>query len=109
SADTTGANFSEIYICGDSVLSKFLRVGNLIEITSIHPNPAQDGLEIELQSAMKQDANIEIYDALGARVLSESRNIIQGSNSIHLDTHGLSGGVYLLRLGSVSQSFIKVK
>ena len=58
---------------------------------------------------MKQDALVEIFDALGAKVFSDVRNVVAGSNSIHLDTKSLSGGMYLLRVGGVSQTFVKVK
>ena len=86
-----------------------MTAGNILTITSIRPNPAQDELEIDLQSAARQDANIEILNALGTKVFSETRNIGSGVNSIHLEMRGLSSGVYLIRIGSASQSFVKMK
>ena len=80
-----------------------------MRITSLHPNPSQDEIDVELQSTAKQDAKIEIFDALGVRVVSESRSLGVGRNSIHLDTKGLSGEMYLVRVGNASQSFVKVK
>jgi hypothetical protein len=109
SADSPDTSFTLIPACGDSILRGYLRTGKVLDIISIRPNPAQDELEIDLRSAMKQDALIEIFDALGAKVFTDMRNIISGINSIHLDTKGLSGGMYLVRVGGVSQSFVKVQ
>ena len=87
--------------------TRMIRFGcEILEITSLRPNPAQDELEIDLQSAARQDANIEILNALGAKVYSDTKNIISGASSIHLDTRSLSSGVYLVRVGGVSQSLI---
>ncbi len=106
SADSSNTNFTEVFLCGDSTLYNYLRTGKLLDIISIRPNPAQDELEIDLQSAVKQDATVEIFDALGVRVFSDVRNIAAGSNSIHLDTKGLASGMYLVRVGGVSQSLV---
>ncbi|MEP7233898.1 MAG: T9SS type A sorting domain-containing protein, partial [Ignavibacteriota bacterium] len=96
--------------CGTIMVSDFLRRGNVkISITSLRPNPAQDEIEIDVQSSLKQDARIEIFDALGASVFSGMQNIIEGKNQIHLDTKDLSGGMYVVRIGDASQSFVKVK
>ena len=92
--------------CGDSTLRQFLRTGKVLDIISIRPNPAQDEIEIDLESAIKQDANIEIRNALGACVYSGAKNLVSGSNSIHLNTKGLASGMYLVRVGKVSQSLV---
>ena len=80
---------------------------------SIHPNPAQDEIEVALQSPLNQNATIEIFDALGAQIFSGSKNLIFGSNSFHIDTKSLSEGMYFVRVtspsGSVSQNFVKIK
>ncbi|MEP7233845.1 MAG: T9SS type A sorting domain-containing protein, partial [Ignavibacteriota bacterium] len=109
SADTTGANFSEIYICGDSILSHFMSTGKVIAITSIHPNPSQDEIEVDLESAANSETSIEIFDALGVKVYSEKRIMKTGKNSIHLDTKSLSSGAYILRAAGASQSFVKAR
>ena len=105
----SNTTFTELWLCGDSTLSNYLRTGNILQITSLRPNPAQDELEIDLSSAVKQDANIEIFDALGVRVVSEMRSLGVGRNLVHLDTKGLSGGMYLVRVGGARQSFVKVR
>ncbi len=100
------ATFDYNYLCGERSLSRFLRDGSQIHITSIHPNPAQDEIEIALQSGLKQDANVEIFNALGARIYFGAKNLILGENKVHLDTKSLSSGVYLVRVGNVSESLV---
>ncbi len=80
-----------------------------MNITSLRPNPAQDGLQVDLRSAVKQDALLEIYDALGAKVFSDIKNIAAGSNTISLSIKGLSDGIYILRVGGSSKTFVKVQ
>ncbi|MDP4230152.1 MAG: T9SS type A sorting domain-containing protein [Bacteroidota bacterium] len=99
--------------CGDSILRQFLTKSTIpFRILSLRPNPAQDELQIDVQSAVKQDANIEICNALGVRVYSDSRNLANGANSIHLETKGLASGLYIVRItsacGATSQEFVKV-
>jgi hypothetical protein len=100
------ATFDYNFLCGERSISGFMNGMLPLSITSIRPNPAQDEIVIDLQSAMKQDANIEIRNALGAKVFSDSRNLISGTNSIHLDTKGLASGMYLVRVGTASQSLV---
>ena len=105
-ADSSNTNFSLLFMCGDSTLYHFMRTKKILEIISIRPNPAQDELMIDLQSAIKQDANIEIRNALGAKVYSGIKYLTSGSNSIHVDTKVLAAGMYLVRVGSASQSLV---
>jgi hypothetical protein len=113
SADTTSCSFTLIAQCGDSTQSSFLKGIIPMKIISIRPNPAQDEIELDLQSPVEQASTIEIFDALGVRVLSDMKHISKGTNAIHVDTRNLSGGMYLVRInavsGSVSGSFVKVK
>jgi len=113
SADTMNSSFTLSPSCGDSSLRGFLKGVLPLKIISLRPNPAQDEIELDLQSVAKQDASVEIYDALGTKVFSDVRNLQQGTNSIWLETKTLSSGVYLVRLHSsseeTSQSFVKAR
>jgi hypothetical protein len=93
--------------CGDPAIRTFIQ-GQPLKL-SIHPNPVHDEIVVDIQTAVQQDEKIEIFDALGVKVFSDMQNVAAGSHSIHLDTKSLSGGMYLLRIGEVSQSFVKVK
>ena len=113
SGDTSGANFSVIFACGDTTLYRFIRTGKVIDILSMRPNPAQDEIFLDLHSVGAGAIRIDLVNALGAKVFSEDRSICSGNITISLDTHSLSQGVYLVRLSSAEgeavQSFVKVK
>ena len=113
SADTTNSTFNLIAVCGDSTLSKFMNGILPMRIISLRPNPAQDEIEIDLESPVKQDATLEIYDALGAKELTVSKNLPSGSSSVTLDTRALSSGVHVLTILSsqavLSQTFVKMR
>ena len=100
------ATFDYQFICGERSISGFMNGVMPMKIISMRPNPAQDEIEIDLESAIKQDANIEIRNALGACVYSGAKNLTSGPNSIHLNTKGLASGMYLVRVGKVSQSLV---
>ncbi|MFD0962407.1 T9SS type A sorting domain-containing protein [Pseudofulvibacter geojedonensis] len=66
---------------------------SIIEYT-IHPVPANDKLIIELENINKY--NIEIYNALGQKVIAQKNNTSQ--NKAVLQTSSLSNGIYILRI-----------
>ena len=84
-----------------------------MKIISLRQNPVQDIIELNLQSPSKQVASVEIYDALGVKLFSDTKNLSEGDNEIPLDTKLLSNGVYIVRInstyGTASQCFVKIK
>ncbi|MFI5264583.1 MAG: hypothetical protein ACHQM6_08720, partial [Candidatus Kapaibacterium sp.] len=76
------AVFDYNFFCGERSLSGFMDGIMPMKIVSLRPNPAQDEIELDVQSAMKQDVRIEIFDALGAKVSSNMRCAALGSNTI---------------------------
>ena len=74
---------------------------------ALHPNPTQNELSIELSEDKAHSPTIEIFDALGKKVFSEERPSHAGQNEIRIDTRLLPAGIYLLRIGDASQSFVK--
>jgi len=102
------ATFDYNYFCGERSLAGFMNGVMPMKIVSLRPNPSQEEIELDLQSASKQNAQVEIFDALGVKVFSETRNIVAGSNRVQLNTKGLSGGMYFVRIGGASQSFVKI-
>jgi photosystem II stability/assembly factor-like uncharacterized protein len=97
--------------CGDWDVRRFIR-GVPLKF-SIHPNPVTDDIEMTIESPAEQDATIGIFSALGMRIKKIGTAMTTGTNTIHLDTKNLSGGVYLIRVSSAnfsgSQTFVKVK
>ena len=108
---TSGVDFTYVNTCTDASIRRFMRSEPMQ--FSIRPNPVQDEIEIAVQSPVKQNAGIEIRNALGAQIFSGSKNLVFGSNSIHVDTKNLSEGMYFVRVtsasGAASQNFVRVK
>jgi hypothetical protein len=68
---------------------------------SIYPNPARNTLQIILPFHIQSGAGLEVYDALGRRVLQEQQ--LAGNDetrSVSLDVSTLASGVYHVRLQS---------
>jgi hypothetical protein len=103
------ARFEYKFLCGDRAIQDFMNGILPLKIISIHPNPSQAEITVDLYSSMEQEAMIEIRNALGERVFSSTHNFSQGTNSLQLDTKNISCGVYWIRMGNTSQFFVKIK
>jgi len=118
------AFFDYKFACGDHSLQNFMNGIFPMRIISIRPNPAQEEITVvvysgaDSQSASKasppgglrvRPTAVSLFDAMGREVYSEMQNLSSGRNDIRLDTKNLSGGVYLLRIGNASQSFVKAE
>jgi hypothetical protein len=110
SADTANTSFDLVAQCGDLTLSRYLNGILPLDIISIRPNPAQDEVVIDVINPLgHMQCAPTVFDALGAKVYSEIRNIPSGQSSIHLPIHDLAPGVYFVRVGDVGRSFVKMK
>lgn len=68
------------------------------EITSIHPNPVKDEMNITISTQKSTDVKIDIYDVRGRLIESISLGEIEvGENSGVIQTSGLSNGVYIIK------------
>jgi hypothetical protein len=122
------AEFDYKFLCGERSIQSYLNGVMPMRIISIHPNPAQDEIIVEIsgtdfcsgtdsQSVNGDRANglrvrstgVSVYDALGAKVYSEIRSLPSGKSTIHLPIHDLAQGVYFVRIGDVGRSFVKMK
>ena len=65
---------------------------------TVYPNPAVDQLNVTLS----QNADIEIYNVMGQKVMTFEGHA--GANTISLN--GLTSGVYVISAGSDVQKFI---
>lgn len=103
------ATFNYNFICGERSISGFMKGILPLKIIGIRPNPAQDEISIDLQSAQDQEINIEIFNELGMQVFSKKINLTKEILPDHIDTKNLSSGLYLVRIGGESRSFMKVR
>jgi hypothetical protein len=81
--------------CGSQTLSDFLRTGKLPEL-SIFPNPAENSIKIE--SSVKWNANVEIFNQLGRAVVSSQPLVFAKDQSAMIDVSKLTSGIYIVRI-----------
>jgi len=81
-----------------------------LEIISIHPNPADDEVNITISNPLYSTITIDIYDITGRKVMSNDMGeLIEGEHSLNLDTSSLSSGVYTVYIETTSGSFSSKK
>jgi photosystem II stability/assembly factor-like uncharacterized protein len=98
-AGNAGYNYE--FRCAEHTIAKLLR-NEQIRISSINPNPTQGEITVTVESPIKTDGIIEVYDILGKQVISESKSLNKGKNSILLDTKSIARGRYSVRLKTES-------
>ncbi len=69
-----------------------------IELMKLFPIPANDYLNISLNSTNDGTINIQLIDQLGRMVTSLNRTVTTGQNSIEIPTRTLGSGMYILKL-----------
>lgn len=84
---------------------------NTASLAAIYPNPANESVTLELNAPLQENSLIEIFDALGRRVISTSVLLQKGYNKSVLAIEQLTKGHYTIRLQlnstSVTRNFIK--
>lgn len=71
-----------------------------LRISSIYPNPANDGIQVRISSERVRKSTISVFDVTGRRVL-ESEVIVTAGESTHtVDLAGLAPGVYTASIRS---------
>ena len=77
----------------------------------IYPNPAENYINIDFQSAADTEIEILIYNTVGQLVLEQKGNSKILGSDYRMDVSPLSKGLYFIRIksdwASVSQQFIK--
>ena len=70
----------------------------------VYPNPANTQVTVSFGSEINQEVTSKMFDVTGKEVLSETNSAVSGTNTIHLNTAGLTDGLYVLevRLGEKS-------
>lgn len=69
-----------------------------------YPSPCNEVVNIDFLSNATEEGSIQIFDAAGRLVISESTSLKQGMNHHIIDVKSLSSGVYMLSLRAKSQN-----
>ena len=80
---------------------------------AVAPNPVRSEATARFALAAPAEVRVDVLDALGRRVVRQSRTLGAGEHALPLDTSALSPGVYVVRLeadGAVStRTFVRVR
>jgi photosystem II stability/assembly factor-like uncharacterized protein len=98
--------------CGDSVLSEFMRSGNIPTIMSVRPNPLTGStLEVTINSPIEASLRLELVDMNGNTVGAHGSvpmHFVKGVHTVKLNVNSLQTGTYYIRL-SDGNGFMQVK
>ena len=88
------------YICVPTerfTISTKDRLVNNLPVNMV-PNPAQDRTFVQFTTTNAADIQVEVFDAMGARVLAQQGFRASGDNLVEIVTTGLSNGMYYVRV-----------
>jgi len=96
-----------IALDGQGMIPAGVNSASAQQIFLIRPNPTHNELSIEYPTEVEKETQVEIFDALGKKVLSANINLQSGVNVIHLDIKNLLAGIYMIRIGESIRNFVK--
>ena len=86
---------------GKSALSKVVLVksakSNSIVLSSVHPNPAINQLNVILSAPGNDRATIVVTDVAGKIVMQQATQLQSGNNNLKLNVSGLLSGTYIIK------------
>jgi hypothetical protein len=80
---------------------------NGLHAITISPNPARDAFKLQLNSSVNGKVSITVIDAVGQKIISETRNASAGLNEFSVDVSKFSRGVYLVQVETNDQKIVK--
>lgn len=88
--------------------TKCKSIDNALQLLNLAPNPAADVLQLYINSPIKQDLNLLIYDMQGKHMASIPLTVKKGFSYVNVDVSGLSNGLYVLRIENSTVSLREV-
>jgi len=67
-------------------------------LINVFPNPANDIININIESTIKGDSQVSLYSLMGQLVQQQDVTLQKGGNSISLSTDNLQSGTYLVKI-----------
>jgi hypothetical protein len=64
----------------------------------LYPNPAQDNVTVQFNSAANATANLHVYNMAGQRVMTTEKSSFAGENMVAINTAALTPGIYIFEL-----------
>ena len=106
----TPAKVNGFQIAGNNPASTIL---NTSSIKNIYPNPGNDFITIELESAEEKPVTFYFFDAIGRRLKFEEKPISIGNNYLRFNIHDFEKGIHFIgtdnpRINNSLVSFLKM-
>lgn len=76
-------------------------------VTKMFPNPVHSTYNIEIIADKAKNINIELFDVIGKKVLSQSLNLQAGINEKQITLFALAAGAYVVQLRDETGNVIK--
>ncbi len=98
--------------CGSDTITSTVNISGIVGVinvndihnVSVYPNPANDLLNVEINSALAANATISIHDISGRVLNSYSIDQLQkNGNQYHISTADLNAGIYFLNVQNNSE------
>jgi hypothetical protein len=71
---------------------------------AIYPNPTSTVLNVTLSNTKDEPIVTELFDVTGQVVLSETKNLVNGTNNLQFNTANLTNGMYILEMHTAEKS-----
>lgn len=82
---------------------------SVILSSSIAPNPMANNSNVSFESEKTMKGKIEIVNVLGEVAFSQEINILNGANSVNINTENITNGIYFLRIVSDNKTLSTIK
>lgn len=103
-----GTNGYELFVLETDASSSISNVWYDGKI-NLWPNPADDMVNISIESARTEEVQLAIYDIQGKQVHIQSLRLKDGQQQFTIDINQLSAGAYMYSLTSVKKRSIKAE
>jgi hypothetical protein len=64
----------------------------------VYPNPTNDNANISVNIQKAQEVTVSVYNATGALISSETKNLSAGTSIINLDVKNQPAGIYFVNI-----------
>ena len=96
---------------GKETISKVVSVNfseKAHKVLQVYPNPTHAALQVEVIADDEATKTVQVFDLAGRIILTQNAVLTKGLNNISLNTEALSGGTYMVKLGSDVSRFVKM-
>jgi hypothetical protein len=84
--------------CNATGVTELTAIESTFSLKNIYPIPAKDYLNLSINSQIKDNLKIEVYNSIGQKVIDETEFLIKGDNKEKLFIGDIKSGNYILRL-----------